>query len=90
MLQLLINSATTGFIYLSVCLQMASGSQPLEYRKVQGFLSKVRTENQAFEPSYHNIYILSDSKGKYLQREQPAVSELIDTSRVFFWHRGGG
>ena len=44
-------------------------------------------ENQL--STYDNIYVLSDSKGKYLKSETYNVQDIADISNVTFWFRGG-
>lgn len=62
---------------------------PLELRKVKNFLSKAKEEQRSYIHNYDNVYIISDSKGKYMERQRAVVSDIIDTSNVQFWYRGG-
>lgn len=69
---------------------MASGdSMPYELKKIHKFLEDRRkmAENQL--STYDNIYVLSDSKGKYLKSETYNVQDIADISNFTFWFRGG-
>ena len=63
---------------------------PNTLRKVESFMLKERSTKKTYTPTYNRIYLLSDSKGNYLRREQYAVGDIVDTSPVSYWTKKGG
>ena len=62
---------------------------PNTLRKVESFMLKERSTKKTYTPTYNRIYLLSDSKGNYLKREQYAVGDIVDTSPVSYRTKKG-